>query len=195
MKYADFRARERFGLEELLAFGHGTLIEDPPEHFEARLPVPPLLMLDRVTELRRDGARGRAVAERDVRLDDWFFQCHFLGDPVQPGCLGLDGVWQLLGFYCNWAGGRGAGRALGCGEVELSGQIRPHDSVVRYELDVLRYRELPSSGAAIAVADATVFVDGDPVYAIQRAKVGLFRDLVYPDYPLRSERSKGGKLS
>jgi len=195
VKYADFRARERFGPEELLAFGHGTLIEDPPEHFEARLPVPPMLMIDRVTELRREGPRGRAVAERDVRLDDWFFQCHFLGDPVQPGCLGLDGVWQLLGFFCNWAGGRGAGRALGCGEVEFSGQIRPHDSVVRYELDVVRYRELPRSGAAIAVADATVLVDDAAVYTIQRAKVGLFRDLVYADYPLPSERSKGGKLS
>jgi len=195
VKYVDFLARDRFSQEELLAFGHGTLVDDAPEHFEARLPVPPMLMLDRVTELRRDGPRGRAVGERDVRLDDWFFQCHFLGDPVQPGCLGLDGVWQLLGLFCNWAGGLGAGRALGCGEVEFFGQIRPHDAVVRYELDVVRYRQLPSSGAAIAVADATVIVDDDPVYTIKRAKVGLFRDLVYGDYPHASERSRGGKLS
>jgi 3-hydroxyacyl-[acyl-carrier protein] dehydratase/trans-2-decenoyl-[acyl-carrier protein] isomerase len=195
VKYVDFLARDHFSHEDLLAFGHGTLVDDPPEHFEARLPVPPMLMLDRVTELRRDGPRGRAVAERDVRLDDWFFQCHFLGDPVQPGCLGLDGVWQLLGLFCNWAGGRGAGRALGCGEVEFFGQIRPHDSVVRYELDVVRYRELPISGAAIAVADASVIVDGDPVYTIKRAKVGLFRGLRYADYPRASERGRGGKLS
>lgn len=195
MKYVDFLARERFEQDELLAFGHGTLVDDPPEHFEARLPVPPMLMLDRVIELRRDGPRGRIVGERDVRLDDWFFQCHFLGDPVQPGCLGVDGVWQLLGFFCNWAGGLGTGRALGCGEVEFFGQIRPHDGVVRYELDVLRYREMANSGAAIAIADATVLVDDEAVYTIQRAKVGLFRDLVYPDYPRASERSRGGKLS
>ena len=195
MKYVDFLARERFEQEELLAFGHGTLVDDPPEHFEARLPVPPMLMLDRVTELRREGPRGRIVGERDVRLDDWFFQCHFIGDPVQPGCLGVDGVWQLLGFFCNWAGGLGAGRALGCGEIEFFGQIRPHDGVVRYELDVLRYREMANSGASIAIADATVFVDDEAVYTIQRAKVGLFRDLVYADYPRASERSRGGKLS
>jgi len=195
VKYVDFLARERFEQEELLAFGHGTLVDDPPEHFEARLPVPPMLMLDRVTELRREGPRGRIVGERDVRLDDWFFQCHFIGDPVQPGCLGVDGVWQLLGFFCNWAGGLGAGRALGCGEIEFFGQIRPHDGVVRYELDVLRYREMANSGASIAIADATVFVDDEAVYTIQRAKVGLFRDLVYADYPRASERSRGGKLS
>ncbi|MBW2314744.1 MAG: bifunctional 3-hydroxydecanoyl-ACP dehydratase/trans-2-decenoyl-ACP isomerase [Deltaproteobacteria bacterium] len=195
MKYVDFLARERFEQEELLAFGHGTLVDDPPEHFEARLPVPPMLMLDRVTELRREGPRGRIVGERDVRLDDWFFQCHFIGDPVQPGCLGVDGVWQLLGFFCNWAGGLGAGRALGCGEIEFFGQIRPHDGVVRYELDVLRYREMANSGASIAIADATVLVDDEAVYTIQRAKVGLFRDLVYADYPRASERSRGGKLS
>jgi 3-hydroxyacyl-[acyl-carrier protein] dehydratase/trans-2-decenoyl-[acyl-carrier protein] isomerase len=195
VKYADFRARDRFAAHELLAFAHGTLLEDAPPELEARLPLPPLLMLDRVVELAREGPRGRAVAEREVRLDDWFFQCHFRGDPVQPGCLGLDAVWQLLGFWCAWAGGLGAGRALGCGEVEFSGQIRPHDSLVRFELDVLRYRGLAASGAAIAVADATVSVDGEPVYAIRRAKVGLFRDLVYADYPRPSQRGKGGRLA
>ena len=169
----------------------GTLVE----HFAARLPAPPMLMLDRVTKVERKGNRGRIVGERDVNLDDWFFQCHFLSDPVQPGCLGVDGVWQLIGFFCNWAGGLGAGRALGCGEIEFFWQIRPHDGVVRYELDVLRYREMANSGAAIAIADATVLVDDEAVYTIQRAKVGLFRDLVYADYPRASERSRGGKLS
>lgn len=195
MKYADFRARDAFAAPELLAFANGNLVEDAPEGFEARLPLPPMLMLDRITSLGRDGPRGSARAERDVRLDDWFFHCHFRGDPVQPGCLGLDAVWQLLGFYCTWAGGLGAGRALGCGEVEFSGQIRPHDGTVRYELDVLRYRELPKTGAAIAIADARVLVDDDPVYAIHRAKVGLFRDLAYDDYPHASARSRGGRLA
>jgi len=194
MKYADFLARDHFTLEDLLAFGHGTLVDDPPEGFRAHLPVPPMLMLDRITEIRRQGNRGRIVAEQDVRLDAWFFQCHFLGDPVQPGCLGLDAVWQLTGFFCVWAGGLGTGRALGVGEVEFSGQIRPRDAVVRYELDVVRYSKLQASGASIAIADATVLVDGDPIYTIKRAKSGTFLEIDYPDYPRASERSRGGRM-
>jgi len=194
LKYVEFMARENFEKADLLAFAHGTLIEDPPEGFQARLPTPPLLMIDRVTSITRKGNRGSVVAERDVNLDDWFFQCHFVGDPVQPGCLGVDGVWQLLGFYCNWAGGLGAGRALGCGEIEFAGQIRPHDRVVRYEVDVRRYAELTESGAAIAVGDARLLVDDDPIYTLKRAKVGLFRNLVYEDYPHLSEQARGGRL-
>ena len=194
MKYEEFRQRESFDKHELLAFAYGNLIEDPPQGFDARLPAPPMLMLDRVTEIARRGNRGRCVAERDVNLDDWFFQCHFVGDPVQPGCLGIDGVWQLIGFFCNWAGGVGSGRALGCGEIEFFGQIRPHDHVVRYEVDVRRYAELPDSGSAIAIGDATLLVDGQPIYTIKKAKVGLFADLSYRDYPHPSEHSRGGKL-
>ena len=194
MKYADFLARSSFSLEDLLAFGHGSLVEDPPPGFRARLPVPPMLMVDRIVEIRRDGHRGRVVAEQEVRLDAWFFQCHFLGDPVQPGCLGLDAVWQLVGFFCVWAGGLGAGRALGVGEVEFSGQIRPRDALVRYELDVVRFSRLPASGAAIAIADARVLVDGDPIYTMKRAKSGTFLEIDYPDYPHASERSRGGRM-
>ena len=194
MTYEEFRSRRSFSKEELLAYAHGTLISDPPSSFEARLPLPPMLMLDRILDIERDGARGRIVAERDVRLDDWFFQCHFLGDPVQPGCLGVDGVWQLLGWFCCWAGALGAGRALGCGEIEFSGQIRPHDAVVRYEIDVRRYSELARSGAAIAVGDGRLLVDGVPIYEIKRAKVGIFRNIAYADYPFPSERSRGGRL-
>ncbi len=127
------------------------------------------------------------VAERDVRLDDWFFQCHFLGDPVQPGCLGVDGVWQLLGLYCSWNGALGSGRALGCAEVEFSGQVRPHDRVVRYQ-------DLPQSGSAITIGDARVLVDGEAIYEIKRAKVGVFRDIDYADYPHRSPHSRGGRM-
>jgi len=194
VKYADFLARSSFSLEDLLAFGHGSLVEDPPPGFRARLPVPPMLMVDRIVEIRRDGHRGRVVAEQEVRLDAWFFQCHFLGDPVQPGCLGLDAVWQLVGFFCVWAGGLGAGRALGVGEVEFSGQIRPRDALVRYELDVVRFSRLPASGAAIAIADARVLVDGDPIYTMKRAKSGTFLEIDYPDYPHASERSRGGRM-
>jgi len=195
MKYAEFRERARFDGEEILAFAHGRLVEDAPDGFEARLPLPPMLMLDRIVELTRDGARGRLVAERDVRLDDWFFQCHFQGDPVQPGCLGVDAVWQLLGFFCAWSGALGSGRALGCGEIEFSGQIRPRDHVVRYDIAIRRYAALTGTGAAIAIGDATVAVDGEPIYAIKAAKAGIFRDLAYRDYPLASERSRGGKLA
>jgi 3-hydroxyacyl-[acyl-carrier protein] dehydratase/trans-2-decenoyl-[acyl-carrier protein] isomerase len=194
MNYQEFKSRSEFSKEELLAFAYGRLVKDPPENFLARLPTPPMLMVDRVSEISARGNRGRIVAERDVHLDDWFFQCHFQGDPVQPGCLGLDGVWQMLGFYCNWRGGLGSGRALGCGEVEFFGQIRPRDQLIRYEIDVRRYTELPNAGASMVIGDAKLLVDGDEIYQIKAARVGLFRDIDYPDYPLASERSRGGKM-
>ena len=192
--YEEFQARSHFSQDELLAYAHGHLIEDAPPGSKARLPAPPMLMVDRVDHLSRKGNRGRMTAERDVRVDDWFFQCHFLGDPVQPGCLGVDGVWQLLGLYCCWNGAVGSGRALGCGEVEFSGQIRPHDKVVRYEIDIVRYQDLPQSGSAIVIGDAQVLVDGEAIYEIKRAKVGVFRDIDYADYPWPSERSRGGRM-
>jgi 3-hydroxyacyl-[acyl-carrier protein] dehydratase/trans-2-decenoyl-[acyl-carrier protein] isomerase len=194
MKYEEFLGRKSFSKQELLAFAHGSLISDLPEGFKARLPTPPMLMLDRILEIRREDARGRILAEQDVSLDDWFFQCHFLGDPVQPGCLGVDGVWQLLGFFCAWSGGLGAGRALGCGEIEFFGQIRPHDQCVRYEVDVRRYAELSQAGAAVVIGDATLSVDDEPIYTIKKAKVGIFRDIEYSDYPNPSERSRGGRM-
>ncbi len=194
MTYDEFKERGAFTREEVLAMAYGRLVDHPPEAFGARLPLPPMLMVDRIEHIARDGRRGRIVAERDVRVDDWFFQCHFLGDPVQPGCLGVDGIWQLIGFYCAWRGALGTGRALGCGEVEFFGQIRPYDGVVRYEVDIARYQELPASGASIAIGDAQVLVDGEPIYEIKRAKVGVFRDIAYPDYPYRSKHSRGGRM-
>ncbi len=194
MKYAEFRERSHFTQEEVLAMAYGRLVEDAPEEFRARFPIPPMLMVDRVTDLTRRGARGRIVAERDVRVDDWFFHCHFLGDPVQPGCLGVDAIWQLIGMYCAWSGALGTGRALGCQEVEFFGQIRPHDGVVRYEINIVRYQELATSGSSIAIGDAKVLVDDVEIYEIKRAKVGVFRDIDYPDYPWPSRHSRGGRL-
>jgi 3-hydroxyacyl-[acyl-carrier protein] dehydratase/trans-2-decenoyl-[acyl-carrier protein] isomerase len=194
LKYEEFQNQSSFSHEEVLAIAHGTLFDDGPPELKTGLPLPPMLMVDRIVEVSSKRARGRIVAERDIRLDDWFFQCHFLGDPVQPGCLGVDGVWQLLGLYCTWRGALGSGRALGCREVEFAGQIRPHDHVVRYEIDVVRYQELPSSSSTVVVGDATVYVDGEPIYEIKRAKVGVFRDIDYPDYPLRSPNSRGGRM-
>ena len=191
MNYETFLARQHFEKAELLAFAHGSLVEDPPEHFDARLPTPPFLMFDRVTQLRREGRRGQVVAEQDIHLDAWFFQCHFRGDPVQPGCLGVDAVWQLLGFYCVWAGGLGSGRALGSGEIDFAGQIRPHDRLVRYEVEVRRLSRT-RGGASLVVGDARVLVDDVPVYSVKGARAGLFPDIAYRDYPNPGIHSRGG---
>jgi 3-hydroxyacyl-[acyl-carrier protein] dehydratase/trans-2-decenoyl-[acyl-carrier protein] isomerase len=111
---------------------------------------------------------------------------------VQPGCLGVDAVWQLLGLYLSLGGSEGSGRALGCKEIEFSGQIRPHDRLVTYALDVKRVTRFKESGAALALADATVAVDGETIYTITQAKVGTFRDIAYRDYPAPSARGRGG---
>lgn len=183
MTYAEFRARRDFSRQELHRFAEGSLLEDAPPTFHSKLPTPPMLMVDRVLEIERQSPhRGRLVAERDVRPDDWYFGCHFVGDPVQPGCLGVDGIWQLLGFYCAWNGALGFGRALGSGEIEFTGQVRPQNRLVRYELDIVRYSELAASGAAIVIGDGRLLVDGQPIYAIRRAKVGIFRS-VDPEPP------------
>lgn len=191
MRYKDFLEKTSFTQEELLAVGWGTLVEDAPTEF-IRLPIPPMLMFNRVTEVTHRGTRGTIVAEQDVRLDDWFFQCHFASDPVQPGCLGVDAVWQLIGFYCGLRGGHGSGRALGCKEVEFSGQIRPHNKVVRYEVEIRRYAELKESGSATAIGSANVLVDDEVIYTVKDARVGLFLGIGYPDYPKRSGNSVGG---
>ena len=178
MKYAEFCSRKDFAREHLVDLAEGKLLEDAPPAFRSKLPTPPMLMLDRVTEISRQSQhRGRMVAERDVTPDDWYFKCHFVGDPVQPGCLGVDGIWQLLGFYCAWAGALGTGRALGSGEIEFTGQIRPQNRLVRYEVDIVRYTQLPASGATIVIGDGRLYVDGEAIYAIKRAKVGIFSNI------------------
>ena len=191
MRYAELQERTHLSQEELLAISQGNLIEDPPLEF-MRLPAPPMLMFDRVVELTRAGAKGRIVAEQDLHLTDWFFQCHFRGDPVQPGCLGVDAVWQLIGLFCGCSGASGSGRALGCKEVEFSGQIRPHNALVRYEVEIRRFSLLKESGSAVAVGSAKVLVDGELIYTVKDAKVGMFQGIAYPDYPKRSANSRGG---
>ena len=193
VSYAEFVERSSLSRAELIALSQGNLVADPPREF-VRLPAPPMLMLDRVTEIERAGARGRIVGEQDIDLGAWFFHCHFRGDPVQPGCLGLDAVWQLIGLYCGLARAAGSGRALGCGKVEFFGQIRPHNRVVRYEVEIRRFSTLPASGASIAIGNADVLVDGELIYRICDAKVGTFSGIEYPDYPLMSENARGGVL-
>jgi 3-hydroxyacyl-[acyl-carrier protein] dehydratase/trans-2-decenoyl-[acyl-carrier protein] isomerase len=192
--YTEYLRRESFSKDELLAIAWGTLVEDPPGEGLARLPAPPMLMFDRITEVSHRGNRGRIVAEQDVLLDAWFFQCHFRNDPVQPGCLGVDAVWQLIGLYAGLRGAKGYGRALGVKEVEFQGQIRPHNSVVRYEVDIRRYADLPASGSAVALGSAQVSVDDEVIYLITDAKVGIFQGIQYPDYPHPSDKSRGGKM-
>lgn len=192
MKYQEFLKKDHFNFEEILAFAYGTLISDPPEHFDAKFPAPPFLMVDRILSIESDGKKGKIIAEQDIRLDAWYFHCHFLGDPVQPGCLGVDAIWQLLGFFCVWSGSLGTGRALGCGEVAFSGQIRPYNKCVRYEVDVRRYSRLKESGASIVVGDGRIYVDDELIATVGQARTGIFKDIAYKDYPLRSKYSVGG---
>jgi 3-hydroxyacyl-[acyl-carrier protein] dehydratase/trans-2-decenoyl-[acyl-carrier protein] isomerase len=140
----------------------------------AQLPLPPMLMLDRITHISDEGGkheRGEVVAELDINPSLWFYACHFYGDPVMPGCLGLDAMWQLLGFFLGWTGSPGRGRALGVGEVKFSGQVTPDVKVVRYQIDIKRTirRKL-----VLGVADGTLYADGRPIYVAEDLRVGLF---------------------
>lgn len=147
----------------------------------ARLPAPPFLMFDRITQIADKGGaydKGLIAAEKDVVYDEWFFLCHFRGDPVMPGCLGVDALWQLCGFYLAWAGLPGQGRALGCGSVKFDGEIRPHNKLVRYDISVRRVLTAP---APVIVADGAVTVDGKQIYECKDLKVGTFQ-LPY-EYP------------
>lgn len=140
----------------------------------AQLPLPPMLMFDRVTRISETGGaygNGEIVAELDIKPDLWFFSCHFDGDPVMPGCLGLDAMWQLIGFFLGWLGGSGRGRALGAGEIKFTGQVLPHHELVTYRVDLQRVikRKL-----FMGIADATLDVDGRPIYTAKDLRVGLF---------------------
>ncbi len=194
MNYQEFLSRDHFAKEELVAFSYGNLVEDCPEGFDGRLPAPPFLMVDRILSVTSNGRHGKIIAEQDVKFDAWYFQCHMPGDPVHPGCLCVDAVWQLLGFYCIWKGALGAGRALGCGEVFFNGQVRPFNACVRYEIVIKRFSHLKVSGATVVIGDARVFVDGEHIVDVADARSGIFRGIVYPDYPRRSFNAVGGQI-
>lgn len=140
----------------------------------AQLPLPPMLMFDRIVSITEDGGKygnGQIVAELDVKPDLWFFGCHFQGDPVMPGCLGLDAMWQLVGFFLGWSGGPGHGRALGAGEVKFTGQVLPKGKLVTYHIDIKR---LIMRKLVMGIADARMEVDGREIYTANDLKVGLF---------------------
>ena len=142
----------------------------------AQLPAPPMLMVDRITDIREDGGahdKGGLDAEFGVRDDAWFFQCHFLGDPVMPGCLGLDALWQLTGFFLGWMGLPGKGRALGVGEVKFSGMVTPDNRLIRYRVDMKR---IIDRKLKLGIADGVMFADDEPIYQTTDMRVGLFQE-------------------
>ncbi|MGY0505866.1 3-hydroxyacyl-[acyl-carrier-protein] dehydratase FabA [Luteimonas sp. e5] len=160
-----------FDREALLACARGEMFGPG----NARLPAPPMLMFDRITDIREDGgAHGKGLihAELDVRPDLWFFDCHFIGDPVMPGCLGVDAMWQLAGFYLPWLGETGRGRALGAGEIKFTGQILPDSTLVRYEIDI---RRVLRGKLRMVIADGRTLVDGREIYTAKDMRVALFQ--------------------
>ena len=162
--------KSSYSYEELLECGHGKLFGPG----NAQLPLPPMLMFNRITTISEKGGangKGQVIAELDVTPDLWFFDCHFEGDPVMPGCLGLDAMWQLVGFYLGWLGGPGHGRALGAGEIKFTGQVTPANKKVTYYIDLKRVimRKL-----FMGIADARMEVDGREIYTAKDLRVGLF---------------------
>lgn len=161
-----------FDYDALLSCSRGELFGPG----NAQLPLPPLLMFDRIVHIDDCGGRfskGYMRAELDINPELWFFQCHFAGDPVMPGCLGLDALWQLIGFYLAWTGGLGRGRALGGALTEFKGEVTPKARLVTYQVDMKR---VIRRGVVLGVADATVEVDGQTIYTATDLRVGLFRE-------------------
>jgi 3-hydroxyacyl-[acyl-carrier protein] dehydratase/trans-2-decenoyl-[acyl-carrier protein] isomerase len=162
--------RSSFEYEDLLACGRGELFPGGPQ-----LPLPPMLMFDRISEIAEAGGeygKGLVRAVLNVTPDLWFFPCHFKGDPVMPGCLGLDALWQMVGFFVGWLGTPGRGRALGVGEVKLSGQVQPDVKEVIYGIEIKRVMR---SKLVLGIADGWLSADGEVIYRASDLKVGLFK--------------------
>lgn len=163
-----------FNKEQLLECGYGNLFGPG----NAQLPVGNMLMLDRIINIDVTGGeygKGVVSAELDINPELWFFDCHFPGDPVMPGCLGLDAMWQLVGFFLGWKGNLGRGRALGAGEIKFTGQVKPEAKLVSYQLDLKRVIERK---LVMGIADGKMLVDGEVIYTAKDLRVGLFQDPV-----------------
>ena len=157
--------------EDLTICGYGEMFGAN----NAQLPLKPMLMFDRITSITKDGGKankGVIIAELDIVPGLWFFDCHFDGDPVMPGCLGLDAMWQLIGFFLGWSGAEGRGRALGSGIVKFSGQVTPKNKLVTYRIDM---RRVMLRKLVMGVADGCMLVDGKEIYSAEDLRVGLFK--------------------
>jgi 3-hydroxyacyl-[acyl-carrier protein] dehydratase/trans-2-decenoyl-[acyl-carrier protein] isomerase len=164
------KKKNSYTYEELLQCGRAELFGPG----NAQLPLPPMLMFDRIVKISEDGGtygKGQVIAELDINPDLWFFKCHFQGDPVMPGCLGLDAMWQLVGFFLGWMGGPGHGRALGAGEVKFSGQVTPDKKLITYNVNIKR---IVMRRLYMGIADAVMTVDGEEFYNAKNLRVGLF---------------------
>ena len=164
--------KNSFTYDELISCGNGELFGPG----NAKLPLPPMLMFDRITSINEDkGAfkKGCLKAELDIKADLWFFDCHFKGDPVMPGCLGLDAMWQLVGFYLGWSGKPGKGRALGVGTVKFTGEVLKNVKKVIYEIDMKKV--MATGGTTVGLASGIVLADDKKIYSAENLKVGLFK--------------------
>ena len=166
----SFIQQNSYSYEELIKCGEGELFGPG----NALLPAPNMLMCDRIVDINNTGGsygKGEIQAELDIKPELWFFDCHFKGDPVMPGCLGLDAMWQLVGFYLGWSGHPGRGRALGVGEVKFTGQVLPTAKKVTYQINIKR---VIARGLVLGIADGAMFVDGKEIYTAKNLRVGLF---------------------
>ena len=162
--------KNAYSYDELIDCGHGKLFGPG----NAQLPTPNMLMFDRITLITDEGGaydKGEINAELDIHPDLWFFDCHFKNDPVMPGCLGLDAMWQLVGFFLGWSGHPGRGRALGVGEVKFTGQVLPTANMVKYHIHIKR---VIARGLILGIADGSMTVDGREIYTAKNLRVGLF---------------------
>jgi len=164
--------KHSFKYEELIDCANGKLFGKG----NAKLPSPPMLMFDRITNIQSDKgkySKGLVEAELNIKKDMWFFDCHFREDPVMPGCLGLDAMWQLVGFYLGWLGEPGKGRALGVNSVKFTGEVLKTVKIARYQVDMKRI--LKKEGAVVGLADGILFADNKSIYEAENLKVGLFK--------------------
>ena len=164
--------KNSYSYDELINCGNGALFGPG----NAKLPLPPMLMFDRITEINDDGGnfnKGSLTAELDIKKDLWFFDCHFKEDPVMPGCLGLDAMWQLVGFYLGWIGNPGKGRALGVGTVKFTGEVLQNVKLVRYEINMKKI--MSPGGTTVGLANGVVLADDKKIYSADNLKVGLFK--------------------
>jgi 3-hydroxyacyl-[acyl-carrier protein] dehydratase/trans-2-decenoyl-[acyl-carrier protein] isomerase len=176
MAMTNTTKRSQYEYEDLLACGRGELFGPG----NPQLPLPPMLMFDRISHISEEGGehgKGQIRAELGVREDLWFFACHFRGDPVMPGCLGLDALWQMLGFFLGWIGGEGRGRALSVGAIKFSGQVLPNVRLVEYGIDLKRVMR---SKLTLGIADGWLKADGEAIYKAEDLRVGLFKDGAQP---------------